>query len=210
MFENLFLKGFLVGFSIAMPLGSIGILCLRYALLSGFLYGIASGFGVALADAVCGFLAGFGVLSLDWMISGQNAWFQFIGALILWYIGLSIFFSKPKTSSGEEIQHGYFRVFFTLFMLTLLNPMTIISFAGIYAALGIGTTQQDLSANTALTSGVFSGSMLWWVILSFGAWMLGSKMDPSSSNLINKISGGIIIIFALLATIAAINNCLFC
>jgi len=54
------LKGIVIGFSIAAPVGPIGVLCIRRSLAEGRLVGLATGLGAATADAIYGCLAGFG------------------------------------------------------------------------------------------------------------------------------------------------------
>jgi len=65
-----FLKGVVIGFSMAVPVGPIGILCIRRTLTGGRLSGFVSGLGVATADAVYGCIAGFGLTFIsDFLVS---------------------------------------------------------------------------------------------------------------------------------------------
>jgi putative LysE/RhtB family amino acid efflux pump len=53
----------------------------------------------------------------------------------------------------------------TTFVLTLSNPMTILSFAAMIASTGADAPEW-------FVVGIFSGSMLWWIILSLtSAWL---------------------------------------
>ena len=72
---SVFLKGLLLGFSIAAPVGPIGVLCIRRTLNGGMGSGIVSGLGTAVADSLYGLIAAFGItavsaLLLEWEISG--------------------------------------------------------------------------------------------------------------------------------------------
>ena len=58
---SLFLRGLVIGLSIAAPVGPIGVLCIRRTLAQGRSYGLVSGLGAATADAVYGCAAGFGL-----------------------------------------------------------------------------------------------------------------------------------------------------
>ena len=59
------IKGLILGFSIAAPVGPIGVLCIRRTLSSGMLNGFLSGLGAATADAIYGCIAAFGVTAVS-------------------------------------------------------------------------------------------------------------------------------------------------
>ena len=58
---NFFLRGLIIGFSIAAPVGPIGVLCIHRTLMKGRISGLISGFGAATADAIYGCIAAFGL-----------------------------------------------------------------------------------------------------------------------------------------------------
>ena len=94
---NNFLKGFMIGFSIAAVVGPIALLCIRRTLVYGRLSGLASGLGAALGDAFYGAVAGFGLTIIsNFLLAHQNA-FRFVGGLFLCYLGITTFLSKPPT-----------------------------------------------------------------------------------------------------------------
>ncbi len=63
-----FLKGIVVGAVIAVPVGPVGILCLRRTIFDGRLSGLVSGLGAATADALFGAIAAFGITFVsDWL-----------------------------------------------------------------------------------------------------------------------------------------------
>lgn len=51
---DILLQGIVLGFSIAAPVGPIGVLCIQRTLSKGKLSGLVSGLGAATADAVYG------------------------------------------------------------------------------------------------------------------------------------------------------------
>ena len=59
------LKGIAIGFSIAAPVGPIGVLCIRRSLAEGSLMGLFNGLGAATADATYGFVAAFGLTAVS-------------------------------------------------------------------------------------------------------------------------------------------------
>lgn len=207
MLPSLFLKGWLIGFSIAMPVGPIGMLCVRHSLLGGMMCGLASGMGAALADAIYGAIAGFGVSIITNFLVANQTWFHIFGAIFLLYLGFTTFFAKPPPEiQSEGLVQSNRRVFFTTFILTLTNPMTFISFTGVYAGLGIGF--ENVLSSIVMTWGVFIGSAAWWLILSFSLSFFGKKMNFKPTNILNKISGAFFLVFGVIASISALHKCL--
>lgn len=198
------LEGILIGFLIAVPVGPIGILCIRHSLLRGMSYGFVCGLGAAFADAMYGAIAGFGVTAVSHIMAAYRIWFQIIGALFLVYIGLRTLLYHAHEDYTTAGKASYFSVFLTTFFLTLTNPMTIVAFAGIYAALGIGTDGGGMLPAILVTCGVFLGSALWWFILSGVSAMLGRRLQVKTMSVLNKISGIIIIVFGGLTFISTV------
>lgn len=189
------LTGALIGFSIAMPVGPIGLLCIRNALHFGCLAAFVTGLGAAAADAVYGAAAGFGVAFISNLLDDFSFYMQAGGALFLIYMGMAIFFSKPAKAGISSESINLYRIFYATFFLTLANPLTILSFAGIYAGMGIGS--DDLNAAWMTTLGVFLGSISWWLILSFGTALFKHKMNERTHAWLNRASGFTLLCFGL-------------
>src|SRR5512147_2656599 len=92
---NLWLKGLILGFSIAAPVGPIGVLCIRRTLAEGHLTGFLSGLGAATADMLYGSIAAFGLTALTDLLVDQQLWLRLIGGLFLIYLGIRTFLAKP-------------------------------------------------------------------------------------------------------------------
>lgn len=192
MSADFLLKGLMIGFSIAMPVGPIGLLCIRNVLAYGMIYGLVTGLGAACADAFYGALAGFGITAIGVFLEEQSAYLQTVGALFLCYLGIVTFFAKASASNAEDSKLSLFHFFLITFFLTLTNPLTIISFAGVYAALGIGVETSNVKDALTTTSGVFLGSAAWWLILSIASSLFRDKLDAKASVWLNKFSGIVI------------------
>lgn len=193
---NFILKGVLIGFSIAAPVGPIGVLCIRRSVAHGRRSGLATGLGAATADAVYGCVAGFGLTAVSNFLVGQKFWLGFLGGLFLCYLGVRTFVSRPNEQAAEAPGVGLFSAFLSTFFLTITNPMTILSFVAIFAGLGLGKSANYFNAS-ALVAGVFAGSALWWLLLSGGAALFRSKFTLGWLRLLNRISGGIIFGFGI-------------
>ncbi|MZQ82540.1 LysE family transporter [Paenibacillus sp. 5J-6] len=195
------LKGILLGLSIAAPVGPIGILCIRRTITLGRLHGFLSGLGAATADAFYGFIAGFGLTLVTSFLLDQKVLLQAVGGLFLIYLGAQTFRSRPATEAAKASGDTLLKSYASTLMLTITNPMTIMSFLGAFAGLGMGGAQTGMAAAIALVIGVFAGSALWWLALSFVIGMFRDRMPISVYRWINRISGVTLTIFGLVAII---------
>lgn len=193
------IKGFLIGFSIAAPVGPIGVLCIRRTLAEGRVSGFFSGLGAATADAVYGSIAGFGLTFIPNFLINQQIWFRLIGGMFLCYLGIKTFLDRPAEQGVSINEKNLIGVYASTFFLTLTNPMTILSFAAIFAGLGLASTGGNYISAGILVFGVFIGSTLWWLILNLGVGFLRIKFNPDRLRWVNRISGIIIFGFGLLA-----------
>jgi threonine/homoserine/homoserine lactone efflux protein len=204
----LFAKGVLLGFSIAAPVGPIGILCIHRTLAQGRAAGLVSGLGAATADALYGCVAAFGLTLVSAFLVEQQAWIGLGGGLFLAWLGVSLFHARPPALPSPDApappQASLGGAFGTTFLLTLSNPMTILSFAAVFAGLGLGIAQAEAGGAVTLVAGVFLGSAAWWLLLSAGVGMLRRRMTADGLRWINRVSGSIVLAFAAWAVVRAI------
>jgi len=100
------IKGIIIGFSIAAPVGPIGVLCIRRSLADGRHMGLVTGLGAATADALYGCVAGFGLTAISSFLVGQKIWLGFFGGLFLCYLGVRTFITKPVDNPAEIAGNG--------------------------------------------------------------------------------------------------------
>lgn len=203
----LFLQGCLIGFSIALPVGPIAMLCIRYTLIRGTLYGLTAGIGAAAADTLYGILGGLGVSIICDFLANYKIPCQLVGALFLCYMGISTLRSPEREKSEfESIPISYLKAFFTSFILTLTNPLTLVGFIGIYAALGIGFVDEKMISFLSVISGIFMGSICWWIILSITTGVIGRKLNLKSTLWLNRVSGFVFLGIGLLIGATAFHE----
>jgi threonine/homoserine/homoserine lactone efflux protein len=196
--DNAFLlAGLIMGFSIAAPVGPIGVLCIRRTLSEGRRAGLLTGLGAATADAIYGCIAGFGLVFISSVLVSQRIWLRFFGGLFLCYLGIKTFLAKPAEQVASIERNDLISAYVSTFFLTLTNPMTIVSFVGIFAGLGLASGGDWVSA-TVLVLGVFLGSALWWFILSGAVGLCRTRFNPRWMQWVNRISGMIIAGFGIL------------
>jgi threonine/homoserine/homoserine lactone efflux protein len=194
---NSLLQGALIGFSIAAPVGPIGILCIQQTLMRGRLHGFICGLGAATADAVYGTIAALGVTVVMSVLVSQRFWLAVIGGAVLCCIGFTIFRNKNKAKGDQPDSRSRLGSYITTFGLTLANPLTIVSFASVYLGMKLGSLG-DLGLQSLLfVSGVFFGSALWWLILSNAVGLVRAKYSPQKFGIVNRIAGAAIIAFGI-------------
>jgi len=196
MDTTFFFKGLVIGFLIAVPVGPIGILCIHRTLTEGKIHGLISGFGAATADAIYGAFAAFGVTFISDFLIEQQLWFRIIGSVFFCCLGVRAFLLKTVKQAGTNKSLGLVGNCGSTFLLTLMNPITILAFAAVFASLGI--TSSHYGSATLLIAGVFTGSGIWWFMISGVAGIFREKVSHSNLVWLNRISGTIIILFGLL------------
>jgi threonine/homoserine/homoserine lactone efflux protein len=201
---DIFWQGIIIGFSIAAPVGPIGVLCIRHTLAHGRLSGLLSGLGAATADAFYGSVASFGLTFISMFLLRQQMWFQTAGGFFLCYLGIRTLFSQPASLSPGHMQAhtSYAGTFLSTFMLTLTNPATILSFAAIYSGLGLAGGQPNAGLAVSLVTGVFLGSAAWWLTLSSIVNLFRFRVNSRTLVWINRASGAIIGSFGLIILVA--------
>ena len=202
MESGLFFKGFIIGFSIAAPVGPIGILCIQRTLAAGNVQGLVTGLGAATADAIYGFIAAFGLTFISNFLVEQSIWIRLIGGLFLCYLGIKASLSKPQSQVLSVANRNTISSYGTTFFLTLTNPMTILFFAGVFAGLGMVSKSIQYTSAGLMVIGVFIGSGAWWLILSSAAGILRNKINESKLAWVNKISGLVILAFGVGAVLS--------
>jgi threonine/homoserine/homoserine lactone efflux protein len=193
-----FVSGLILGFSIAAPVGPIGILCIRRTLTRGHWSGLSTGLGAATADAFYGSIAAFGLAALASFLVDQGFWLRPLGAMLLGYLGLRAWWTRPSEEPPPTHASSLTGDYITSLGLTLTNPLTILSFAGAYAGLGLGTRVSGAANAAWMVSGVFLGSAAWWVLLTSGVSSIRSRLQPAHLLWINRISGAILLLLAIL------------
>ena len=190
----LLIKGIAVGIVIAIPVGPVGVLCVRRTLFEGPRFGIMSGLGAALADMIFGIIAGLGLSVVRDALLGYQDLLGALGGLYLLYVGGRALFNRadaePQPITGEKLATA----FASTFALTITNPITILAFAAIFAKVGFGSGEVTLGEVGVMVAGVFAGSLLWWLGLSFGISALRRLVGTVHLIWVNRVSGSILIV----------------
>lgn len=193
-----FLKGFIIGLSIAAPVGPIGLLCIQRTLTYGRAAGLISGLGAASADAFYGAVAGFGLGAISTFLVSQRMWVQIIGGILMASIAIRGLRAKPAQNAAATNLNGGGLAwsYLSISLLTITNPMTILSFIAVFAALGVGSSTHTYAAAGWTVLGVFLGSATWWLVLSTAVSLIRHKLSANVLRFITVSSSGVILALA--------------
>ncbi len=195
-------KGLILGFSVAAPVGPIGILCINRTINKNFIAGLVSGLGAATADLIYGLIAGSGLTAISTFLINQKMWIQLIGLAFLFYIGIKTIMKKGREIEfNPDADRGLLKDYLTTLFLTITNPMTILFFIAVFAGLGLSKTVNGFDSVIQLTTGVFVGSCIWWLFLSGLTNKLKTKINKTILRKIDLVSGIMILFFGLLILI---------
>jgi len=185
-----FLRGVVIGFAIAAPVGPIGVLCIRRTIAGGMRIGFVSGLGAAIADALYAGIATFALALATAYVARLTQPLHLIGGAFLLWLGVTTALrAAPAAGAGRPAPRAYAGAFLSTFALTAVNPATIVSFAAVIAGAVFGAHPPLGFAAVRLVAGVFAGSALWWLVLSAGVGIVRRGLTPRAMRAVNVVSG---------------------
>lgn len=192
--------GVVIGVAVAAPIGPVNLIVIRRTLRYGRLNGLVTGSGAAMGDGIFAAMAAFSLTAaIDFLLS-YEFWLQTIGGLFLIILGLRTLLSHPHLAEPEpdKVSGVPAHVFLTTFALTITNPATMLGFIAIFSGVaGLSSAGQGYGHAAILTGAVIAGSLLWWFGLSQFVALFRQRMSDHLLEIINRVSGGVIILFGV-------------
>ncbi len=192
MHAGLLWKGAVLGFSIAAPVGPIGALAISRTLRDGRGAGLATGLGAASADSVYGAAAACGLAALAGPLAGAP-WLRWAGGAFLVCYGIRLVATSGRGQAAAP-RRAPGGAFFSAFLLTLANPMTVLAFAAMLGSFGAGGAG---GAALMLVTGVFLGSMAWWTVLVSGVAAAAGRIGGRWFPTLDVVCGGALAVFGV-------------
>jgi putative LysE/RhtB family amino acid efflux pump len=192
--------GFGLGFAVAAQVGPVTLLTVRSVLRGGLAIGLAMAAGVATIDALyaaAGAAGAGAVLGLD----GPRVALGLAGAAVLAAIGVRTLRPAVGPQAGDEgagQPDTPARALRTALAATASNPLTIASWAAIFAAAATAELASDGASSAMMVAGVLAGSFAWMALLSGGLALARSHIGERGMRLIDLASGAGILVFAAL------------
>ncbi len=200
MFLSLFLKGIIIGLAVSVPLGPIGILIIQRTVNKNRISGFLSGMGASVSDAIYAVVAGFSLTYIIDFIRIHQLAFQVVGAAMVLFLGIHIFFKDPVTDLRKYRRKGssYFQDFLSTFLITFPNPMVVFIFLAVFASSGVVFQMDNPTQAISMVGGVFVGANSWWLVLTGLVSLFRHKFNLRVLWWFNKIAGVIIVIIVLM------------
>ncbi len=193
MFLDLaFVRGIIVGFALAAPVGPVAVMCIRRAMTCGFFKSVVTGLGAALADMIFGAIAGLGLTVISTFVLDNERIIGLVGGALVVVLGIVTYRAPVVVGNGAVVVKSLRRDFAAAFMMAITNPATMVAAAGVFAALGGVDVYEAPASALWLVLGVLLGSTLWWVILAGATSVLRRPLINSGMPWLNRISGSII------------------
>lgn len=201
---SVFVEGLLFGLVMCAPVGPIGLLCLRRAVVYSRTAGFASVLGTSTADGLYCAIAGLGISFVNDFLVTEHVCLQMFGAIVLMGLGTGMFLSQPVDAEGRQRVKGTVNAYVSGFLIMMANPVPILVFTAVFAALGIQGWSKDFHSTGTLVLGVFCGSALWAPIVVGIVTVFKPRLDTDRLRWINRFSGAIVTGLGAVTCIATI------
>ena len=205
MLATVLLKGAIIGFSLAAPVGPVGMMCIRRTLTHGHLRGFVSGLGAATADSVYAIVAAFGLTLISNFIIAHEYSIRLVGGILLILLGIRSLLVHPVEKDPKNGLNGHASAYATMFLLTFTNPMTLFAFAVVFAGIGAGSAVGDTLTASFLVAGVFLGSALWFLLITTAVHIYKDKFKLWGLKIVNIIAGSFILLCGIVVLVSILS-----
>lgn len=201
--STIILTGFLIGFVLSIPVGPIAVLCIQRTLNRGKYHGWITGIGASTSDVFYVALAIFGLSFVVDFINTHEMIIEIIGAVVFVFLGIKLYKENPSANlSTENVRkESYLQDYLTAFGLTISNPLIIFLFITVFAQTEFVNSQTSIYQIVIALVSVFIGACTWWFLLTSLVNLLRNKINVRGLGLLNKLSGGMLIILAIVGLI---------
>ena len=192
-------EGFMIGLAVSIPLGPLGMLCIKRTVNKNWKSGFISGLGIAASDAIYAVIAGFSLTIIIDFIKSYEIYFKILGASMVIFLGLYIFFSNPAKEIQKFKQKGtsYLQDFLTAFLLTITNPLSVFVVIAIFTSYSLVLQPSHPIEALLIVGGIFTGGAAWWFLITGLAFLFRHKLTINTLWWANKIIGLSVIFIAL-------------
>ena len=113
----IFFKGICIGFALAVPIGPIGIMCIRKTITEGRIRGLVIGLGAATADLIYGLIAAFGLTVISSTLDSQRILIRLVGGILFLFLGLKAFRTRPVKTNFSIDKRSFLKIYFSTIFL---------------------------------------------------------------------------------------------
>jgi threonine/homoserine/homoserine lactone efflux protein len=201
-------KGIILGLSVSVPLGPIGIILVNRTLKRGMLSGLFSGMGLATADTILAIVAGLGFTFVISIFQDEKVIVSLISGLVIIGVGIKVFTNNPvkEFRKKEKSNKSLLRDYFSILVLALSNPFTIFIFVAFFSGIQINSDIKPQLVPFLFVPGVFIGTLSWWFFLSYFVSRFKKNIRLRSIVKVNQIAGIAIMILGIFVLISLFTS----
>ncbi|KQL57942.1 MULTISPECIES: LysE family translocator [Bacillaceae] len=190
-----FLSAFILGLSLAVPVGPICLAILKKGVSHGFLPALFIGIGAILADLLFMILIYFGMAQFIFIPSVQVILYVF-GSGLLMYLGIeSINKRKTALQRSSSLSSSILASFWTGLSIALFNPINLMFWFGIFGSTLVEFMTEQSGSVMVYIVFLFTGILVWNISLSFLASFFGQFLSQSLLPILNVIAGLCLLLF---------------
>jgi len=162
------LKGLLIGFLLALPVGPAGAISTRRALTQGYRACFLSGLGASVSDVI--YLMILEIASPRLRPSFTFHWIRAIAGIFITYIGVTLLLPFDPASEVPKVQENQndLVVFASTFLTSVANPASLVSLTVLLEAFDVRDLSLPVHSVALLIVSVFCGSTTLWLVLARG------------------------------------------
>lgn len=201
-------RGIAIGVLISAPMGPVGILCIQRTLDKGRRTGFYTGVGAAISDLLYCLLTGFGLSFIEEFIERNQNIIQLIGSAVLIGFGIFLFKKNPAqalkkpaikdSSPKKDILGG--------FLFTFSNPLILFLIIGLFARFNFLMPDIKFYHYIVGFVSIITGALGWWWLVTYFIDKVRAHFNLRSMWLINRITGGVIFLFAIVGIVTSLSN----
>jgi threonine/homoserine/homoserine lactone efflux protein len=203
--EIFLLKGLVIGILFGIPIGAVGAVTVQRTLAHGSWAGIVSGMGSSVADYLYACVGAFGLTFIsDFLLENQTI-INILGGTMILLMGIKMLVKQSETTAAKPNAAGAAKMFLSSFVVGVTNPAAVLTFLFAFSYFGI-SGQMGFVDGIRLVSGIFIGTLLWWVALAAIVGVLKNKIVEHGFKNINKVFGVILLLFSVAIFIRTIQS----
>lgn len=206
---GLLIKGIVMGLTVSIPMGPVGILLVNRTLKKGILSGLFSGMGVAAADTILSVVAGLGFTFVISFFQDEKFIVSLIAGLVILGVGIKVFVSNPVRDfrRRDKGNKTLLKDFLSVLAISLSNPLTVFVFVAFFSGINLNSGIRPQLIPFLLIPGVLIGTLSWWFFLSYIISRFKKNIRLRSIVKVNQVAGiaimiiGIVLLVGLFTTL---------
>jgi putative LysE/RhtB family amino acid efflux pump len=196
--------GLLIGLVTSLPIGAMGLYCIKNTMNHSVKLGIVSGAAASLADMMYAIVAVFSMTWIQDMLMDYRVPIRIVGGLLIIGLGFKIFTTIPTPAKEVEDSEKYHKCAIYGFLMTITNPMTFLAFTFIFTTFGLSSHLTHNLSPYILVMCIYIGSVLWWTTLALTIKYVKHRISKDFLVHINKGSACLLFLLGVGSIISAI------